>query len=430
MVGSLLLALLSSLAVAKTPEQIFAQVSPSVVRVDRVDAQGKSVGQGSGVVIGEGQVITTCQGIKEGKNWQVRQSGGTFNATLRYAAPDRDLCQLNVPRLPAPRIAPGTAKKLRVGQHIYAIGAPRGAGGPEGRESLLSDGVISTLRPYEDSKYIQISAAISPGSSGGGLFDDQGRLVGILSRQSVEGQNLSFAMPVDWIAELAKPAQPVPAMKKNGLSWLNRALALEKKADWPRLLKLSQQEVKRDPANSAAWFSVGIASTHLKQYHQAAHAFREAIRHQPEYGEAWHELGVAYANLREYDNAIQAYQDALRLQPENGEALYGLANAHYELKHYAHAIHAYREALRFQPENADAWYNLGITYEGLNLYGEAAEAYQETVRIQPENGEAWYRLGVAYSILGERGKMREIYQTLGKLDPTRAEQYFNIYILP
>lgn len=434
-VGSLLLALLSSLAVAKTPERILAQVSSSVVGVDVIDAHGKSVGQGSGVVIGEGQVITSCQGIKEGakeaKKWQVRQSGRTFNATLQSAAPDRDLCQLNVPRLPAPRIALGTAGKLEVGQRVYAVGAPTEGKGQEGWKPLLSEGMVSILRPYQESQYIQISVTISPGFSGGGLFDNEGRLIGILSHQSIEGQDLTFAMPADWIAALAKPARPVPAAtKKDGLNWLNRTLALEKKGDWTRLLKLSQQEVKRDSTNAVAWFDVGLASAHLKQYSQAVHAFREAIRHQAEYDEAWHALGIAYANLKEYDNAIEAYGDALRIQPENGEAWYDLGNTHYALKHYAHAIHSYREALRIRPENAAAWYNLGITYEDLKLYGEAAEAYLETVRIQPENADAWYRLGVAYSILGERGKMREIYQTLRKLDVPRAEQYFNTYILP
>lgn len=291
----------------------------------------------------------------------------------------------------------GTAEKLVVGQRVYAIGAPKQRKEGEGREPILSEGVVSILRPYEGSQYIQVSAAISPGSSGGGLFDDQGRLIGVLSRQSVEGQNLAFALPVEWIAELAKRTQLIPtATKKDGLNWLNRAIALEKKADWPRLLKLSQQEVKRDPTSAVAWFSVGVASAHLKRYDQAVHAFREAIRNQAEYDEAWHELGVAYANLKDYDNAIQAYRDALRIQPKNAQASHDLGNAHHGLKQHAHAIHAYREALRIQPENPDAW----------------------------------YRLGVGYAILGERGKIRGIYQTLRKLNPRKAEQYFNTYILP
>ena len=120
------LALLSSLAAANTPEQIFVQVSPSVVVVDIFDAKGKSIGQGSGAVIGAGQVITNCHVAQQGKSLQVRQSGKIFKATLQYADPDRDLCQLSVPDLQAPPVALGTAKKLRVGQRVYAIGAPKG----------------------------------------------------------------------------------------------------------------------------------------------------------------------------------------------------------------------------------------------------------------------------------------------------------------
>ncbi|MDQ3185616.1 MAG: hypothetical protein M3Q16_03955 [Pseudomonadota bacterium] len=74
-VGSLLFALFSSLAAAKTADQIFAQVSPSVVGIDAADAHGKSLGHSSGVMIGKEQVITTCQMgnevMKEGKNVHV-----------------------------------------------------------------------------------------------------------------------------------------------------------------------------------------------------------------------------------------------------------------------------------------------------------------------------------------------------------------------
>lgn len=436
--GGLGLVLLSSFAAADvlhvphiplTPERIVMRVSPSVVEVDVVDTHGKSILQGSGVVVGTNQVVTDCHVVKElakeGKSTLVRKSGSTFKATLQYADPDRDLCQLNVPHLRGTPITLGSAGKIRAGQHIHAISVSGG------HELVLREGVVSNTRPHGGSQYMHVSVAVPSGSSGGALVDDRGRLIGLLSLQSLERQNFTFALPVEWIGELSKRAQPVQAITTiTGLDWLNRAMALEKKADWQMLLRFAQQEVKRDPANAAAWYSVGVASTHLKQYTQAVHAYREAIRNQAEYDEAWHKLGVAYASLKEYDHAIHAYRDALRIQPENAEVWYDLGNTHYELKHYAHAIHAYREALRIHPENSGAWFNLGSTYDNLNLHGEAALAYQETVRIQPENADAWYNLGVNYALLNERGKMRGIYHALRKLDPARAERYFNTYILP
>ena len=437
-VGGLALALLSSFATADvpnvpniplTPERIVMRVAPSVVEVDVVDIHGKSILQGSGVVVGADQVVTDCHVVKEvakeGKSTLVRKSGSTFKALLKYADPDRDLCQLNVPHLRGTPITLGSAEKIGIGQHVYAISISGK------RDPVLHEGVVSNTRPHGGSQYMHVSIPISSGSSGGALVDDRGRLIGLLSFQSLERQNFVFALPVEWIGELSKRTQPVQTIIGiTGLDWLNRTMALEKKADWQTLLRFAQQEVKRDPANAAAWYSVGVASAHLKQYNQAVHAYREAIRNQAEYEEAWHKLGVAYASLKEYDHAIHAYRDALRIQPENAEAWYDLGNTHYELKQYAHAIHAYREALRIHPENPGAWYNLGSTYDNLNLHAEAALAYQETVRIQPENADAWYNLGLNYALLGERGKMRGIYHALRKLDPARAERYFNTYILP
>jgi cytochrome c-type biogenesis protein CcmH/NrfG len=427
------IALLSPCALADaaretTEARILARVSPSVVAVNMVDANGNSVGEGSGVVIGAGQVITTCHVAGKGKNGHVVHSGKRYEATLQSAQPDLDLCRLNVPHLQGSAATLGSALNVKTGQHVYAVGIPVDRNRPQ---PILSKGVISSLRPYLRSQYMRITAPISSGFSGGGLFDAHGALIGILSHSAGKGGDVAFVLPVDWISELPIKVQPGPEMtKKDASAWLNRALALEKSADWRRLLKLSQQEVNLDSGNAAAWFSMGMAFANLKQYEQAVRAYREAIRNQAEYGDAWHHLGVAYANLKDYDNAIQAYRDALSMQPENAEAWYDLGLAYDDRKQYAHAIHAYREALRLDPENAAAWYDLGTTYDVLKLHGEAAEAYAETVRVQPENADAWYKLGVDYAILGERVRIREVYQALRKLDSKRAEQYFNTYILP
>jgi tetratricopeptide (TPR) repeat protein len=419
------LVLLSSLAAANTPEQIFVQVSPSVVVVDIFDAKGKSIGLGSGAVIGAGQVITNCHVAQKGKSLQVRQSGKSFKATLQYADPDRDLCQLSVPDLQAPPVALGTAKKLRVGQRVYAIGAPQGL------ELTLSEGLISSLRPYEGSQYIQTSAAISPGSSGGGLFDDQGRLVGITTFYLAEGQSLNFALPVDWIAELPKRTQAATVVaKKGGLDWLNRAVALEEKKDWQGMLKLAQQWIKSEPGSAVAWYGLGNAYNELKQYDQAIQAYREALRIQPEYADVWNNLGAAYDDLKQYDQAIQALREALRIQPEDAGAWFNLGIAYDNLKQYDQAIQAYRETLRIQPEYAKAWNNLGAAYNDLKQYDQAIQALREALRIPPEYAGAWFNLGVTYYLQGQRDKVREIYQTLRKLDPALAERYFNVLILP
>lgn len=458
-VSACVLALLAPLAAANAPEQVFMHVAPAVVVLDIANADGTAIEQSSGVVTGAGQVLTSCQVVRKDKNLQVRHSGNTFKATLQHTDLERDLCQLRVPRLQSQSATLGTTQRLRVGQRVYAVGAPTG------QELVLSEGLITSLRPHEGAQYIHTSAAISLSSRGGGLFDDQGRLLGITTSQVIEGRNFNFALPVEWIGELPQRAKAAPgAAKKGGLDRLNRSIALEKRGSWQGLLKLSQQWVKSEPRSTVAWFSLGAAHAGLKQYDQAIRAYRESLRIQPEYADAWYNLGVAYANLKQHAQAMHAYREALhiqpegaeawrnlgtayggvkqhdqavhadreplRLQPEFADAWYSLGNAYYDLKQYDQAIQAYRESLRLRPGNANTWYNLGTAYDEIKQYEQAIQAYQEALRIQPQYAMAWYDLGRAYYFQGERDKVREIYQTLRKLDPARADKYFNALILP
>ena len=128
--------------------------------------------------------------------------------------PQHDLVQLRVPGLVASPVPIRPSTSLKTGERVYAVGAP------EGFELTLSEGLISSLRPYEGIQLIQTTAPISRGSSGGGLFDAQGRLIGITAFYVKEGQNLNFALPGEWVEALpTHPAQP--AIAQGGLPALN-----------------------------------------------------------------------------------------------------------------------------------------------------------------------------------------------------------------
>lgn len=405
---------------AATPEEIFAKASLSVVVVDIFGAQGKSIGLGSGVVIDAGQVITNCHVAQEGRSLQVRQSGKTFKATLKYADPDRDLCQLSVPTLLAPAVSMSSAKKLRVGQRVYAIGAPKGL------ELTLSEGLVSSLRQLEGSQYIQTSAAISPGSSGGGLFDDQGRLIGITTFQLAEGQNLNFALPVDWIEQLPKQAQSALTSIRGELDWVNRATALAQKKDWARLLELSRKWVERAPDSVIAWDSMGHAQINLQQYSDAIIACRNALKIQSEDYFAWNNLGLAYHGLGQLDQANKAYKAALRIQPEDAVVWYNLGATYYALQQYEKAIQATKEALRIQPEFAKAWGNLGSAYGQLKQYEQAIQHHREAIRIDPEYFIAWSNLGIAYTDLKQYDQAIQSHRAALRIQPKFAEAWHSM----
>ena len=183
---------------ALEPDKIFEMVSPSIVLIVAPTSE-RSFNQGSGVVVGPETVVTNCHVLKKAKAISVKRGQEYLQAQLQYPDVERDLCQIKVPDLKAPPVKIGLTSSLRVGQRVYTLG------NPEGLELTFSEGLFSALRGNEGNKRIQISATITHGSSGGGLFDDQGRLIGITSSGLKDGAlGLNFAIPADYIAELPK----------------------------------------------------------------------------------------------------------------------------------------------------------------------------------------------------------------------------------
>ena len=183
-----------------TPEQVFSQASRSVVMLYAAETSGKIVGRGSGVFVDDDLLVTNCHVIARGKIFQVGHRQKRSPGRLVAFDVDNDLCVLNVRGLDATPAAIGDAKTVRVGQRVYAIGTP------EGFELTLSEGLVSGLREAAGGRYIQTTAPMSEGSSGGGLFDSEGRLIGITAFVFSAGQNLNFAAPVEWAVDLAKKA--------------------------------------------------------------------------------------------------------------------------------------------------------------------------------------------------------------------------------
>jgi serine protease Do len=200
LLATLLAASAATGAHALTAEQVYAKVSPSVWRVVTYDGDNLPLGQGSGVVVGTEAVVTNCHVLAKAKRVTVKREKESLEAKLAMWDVKRDLCQLRVVGLMAPAVWVADSKQVTVGQNVFAIGNPKGL------ELTMSAGLVSSLRRNTAGQLvlIQTSAAVSGGSSGGGLFDAQGNLVGLTTIGSITGdaQNLNFAIPAEWVREL------------------------------------------------------------------------------------------------------------------------------------------------------------------------------------------------------------------------------------
>ena len=183
---------------ALEPDALFAKVDPSVWAVVASDAQARSQSQGSAVVVGPGRLVTNCHVLARMSRFQVTKNNVSYGGRLEFPDPENDLCQIRVDNFNAPAVELAPRDSLRVGARVYAIGIP------QGRETTLSDGLLSGLRRDDAGQlmFVQTSAPISPGSSGGGLFDAQGRLIGITTFARRESESVNLAVPAWRITEL------------------------------------------------------------------------------------------------------------------------------------------------------------------------------------------------------------------------------------
>jgi len=162
-------------------------------------------GLGSGFVVDPaGLVVTNLHVIAGQEMVLVALPSGQQLAPTRIEAVDQehDLVVLRVgAKLPALTLA--QANKIVLGQSVIAIGNPLGL------EASISEGLVSGVRETPDgTKVLQISAPISPGSSGGPILDRHGEVVGVATFIMLGGQNIGFGVPVRYVKELLGSPDP------------------------------------------------------------------------------------------------------------------------------------------------------------------------------------------------------------------------------
>jgi cytochrome c-type biogenesis protein CcmH/NrfG len=312
----------------------------------------------------------------------------------------------------------GQTKRLKVGEPVYAVGAPRGL------ELSLSDGIVSQLRGGPP-PLIQTTAAISPGSSGGGLFDAEGRLVGFTTLYIEGGQSLNFAMPVEWAGEI-QPGKKA-AQGRSEREWTKRAIALESAQNWTRLRDWCQQWTQAQPGNSTGWFCLGGAYMQLQRHTESIEAYRQALRINPQDSSSWTSLGGVYTQLQRHTEAIDPLRQAIRIDPEDANAWGLLGIAYVHLQRYTEAIDASRQAIRINP-GGGGWFALGSAYMRLRRYTEAIDSLRQAVRIDPKDANAWTLLAISYEGSGNRTAALETVRQLRRIDPARADELFNTIV--
>lgn len=196
---------------AQSPQQIAKKALTSTVLLVMEDANGQPLSLGSGFFVRSGQVATNLHVVKGASRGYAKLVGQKTKydiegITAVDAERDLVILKISVPRAQA--ISLGDSDAVQVGAPIYAVGNPRGL------EGTFSQGIISSIRKVGTDKILQLTAPISPGSSGGPVLNDKGQVIGVSVATFRSGQNLNFAIPSNYLEKLMKQIGPVKAFPK------------------------------------------------------------------------------------------------------------------------------------------------------------------------------------------------------------------------
>lgn len=310
---SLLLSLcLSPLApaAASAPDRAaLARAAPTVWKIEAARAQG-GYSLGSGVALAPDEVLTNCHVTRDAQSVHVLRGGQRWRAQAQAVDADHDLCLLQVPGLDATAPALGRSSTLLPGQPVSAFGYTGGLA------LQHSAGTVVALHRLDGGRVIQSSNAFTSGASGGGLFDSEMRLVGILTFRLRGGAAHYFSAPVEWALTLregragfaaVQPLAPGPLAywqrPAEDQPRFLRAGVLERERRWDELEGLAFNWTRVDPDDPQPWYLHGLALGGLERWPESQRALEHAVKLEPTAHRAWFRLGHVHAAQGQLERA-------------------------------------------------------------------------------------------------------------------------------
>jgi len=413
---------------------VIAKIQPSVVLILTYDADGKIHSQATGFFVSDnGEVITSRHVLLGISRADIKTQSGNIYPITNVVAEDKEGDIIRV----STDIPSGEAHPLaicptvpKVGERVVVLGNPLGL------EQTAADGIVSAVRDIPGfGNIIQITAPISPGSSGSPVVNINGEVIAVATFQFVEGQNLNFAIPAERVAKLTTGNEQTISEWNTGVGeeWLLSAEGLHSigsywvgYGDYDKALSYFEDAIKKKPDYPEAYLCIAYCDGQLGRYDEAIEACKQAIRIKPDYAFAHCCLGSVYEDLGRYDDAIEAYKQAIQIDPDDLYSHCCLGNVYAELGRYNDAIEAYKQAIRIDPADASAHFFLGSVYDELGRYNDAIEAFKQAIRINPAGALEHYSLGITYFLLGDTGSALDEYKILKELDKGLANELFNM----
>ena len=415
--------------------ELVQKVQPAVVMLTTFDIDGEISGIGSGFFVEEsGELITNFHVLKDAYAAEAKTLAGEKYRIGAVIASDEaaDLIKVKISagnrRFPVVRLSehfPVIAEKIVV------------VGSPLGLDQTVSEGIVSAIRKMPSiGNFFQMSAPISPGSSGSPVMNMSGDVIGVATFQAATGQNLNFAVSSRSVLEINDD------LKKPSLSEWTYARSMDKprvaaelcrkgfqfsiQGEGKKALQYYREAAEKDPRDAAAWYGLGSCYVGLDRADDALKAYRQAILHNPRDALAHYHLASYYGNIGRNEDAITSYREVIHINPEFRQAYFRLGIVYTRIGRLEEGKEAFQQVVRLDPENARAHFMMGITYGKMGRYEDALQAHREVLRINPNHAAAHYNMGLAYAMLSDPQKEMESYRQAIRIDPDFAPAHLKI----
>lgn len=412
--------------------ELVKRIKPSSVAIETFDAKGNSLSRGSGFFIAPDRIITNRHVIERSSRVEIHLVDGKKFVVRGVLAIDGEgdlaMLQVDVPRqlavpLPIVRTVP------QEGESIVVVGNPFGL------EGSVSNGIVSAVREISGyGKIIQITAPISPGSSGSPVVNMYGQVIGIATLQAAEGQSLNFAVPSERIFQLkvnelrtfsSLTAETTKSKRSAAERMYSQGVAQLSRDDFARALQFFEKAIELDSNYAEAWYQAGFCYGIVGRHNEALKASRHAARLRPEWSETYVNIGASSFALGQYKEAVEAYKQAIKLDDRNAETQYALGLSLNKVNRTDEEILAYKRAVALKPDHSNAIEKLGLAYFKLKRYADAATAFEQLKTYKPD-AKTFNSLGESYIELGKSDESVAAFTNALGYDPDFDKARFNL----
>ena len=437
---------------AQTVPEIAEKALAATVYLEMQDSNGKTLGFGSGFFVKPNLIATNYHVIAGAASGTAKLVGKHTTYKIEgwtATDEDNDLALLKVTAYGIKPLPLGNSNVVKIGNTVYV------AGNPKGLEGTFSDGIISSRRDKYTKERFQMTAPISPGSSGGAVLNNKATVIGVSVsvHRALDAQNLNFAIPSKYLKRLltlSRPTKPLTQinptisadtyftwgntkydlgdymgaiadydksiqLEPNATVYSNRGSAKADLGQYFAAISDYDKAIQLNPDYTGVYYNRGNVKTDLGEYFAAISDFDKAIQLKPDYTDAYNNRGIAKGKLGQHFAAINDYDKAIQLKPDYAEAYNNRGVEKHELGQHFAAISDCDKAIQLKPDYADAYYNRGVAKGKLGQYFAAISDYDKAIQLKPDYTDAYHARGLSKALLGHTGAAKQDLQTALKL---------------